>query len=152
MEPADIRDATSLFRDLPDPELEFLASVASELNFPAESYLFTQDGEADQLFVVLRGLVGLELPASGREPIVILSIGPSELLGISWMVPPYRWALSARAFQDTTVLALDAAAIRDRAEEDKELKLVVLELVTREAAKRLHATRVQLLDLYEHRS
>ena len=151
MKPTDILAATSIFDYIPAGELHFLASVASEMTFPAESYLFKQDEEADHVFVVVSGLVGLELPASGREPIPVLSIGPSELLGISWMVPPYRWALSARAFQSTDVIAFDAAAIRERAERDKELKLLVLELVTREAAKRLQATRVQLLDLYEKR-
>lgn len=151
MESADLLSAVALFDEVPPHQVEFLASVAVRKSFPTESYLFKQDEPADEAYVVTKGLVGLELPASGLEPIPVLSIGPTELLGISWMIPPYRWALSARAFQETSVIAFDAKSIRDEAKVDSELKLLALELVVRETAQRLQATRVQLLDLYENR-
>jgi len=151
LESTELRSAVALLEEVPPHQLDFLASVAVEETFPAESYLFHQDEPADKVFIVKRGLVGLEHPASGREPIAVLSIGPSELLGISWMIPPYRWALSARAFQKTSVIVFDAESIRARAETDDQLKLRLLELVMRQAAKRLQATRVQLIDLYELR-
>ncbi|MGI9584025.1 MAG: cyclic nucleotide-binding domain-containing protein [Acidimicrobiia bacterium] len=147
----DLRRRAAILEEFPENELGFLASIAEERSFEPGELLFRENRDADEFYIVEEGLVGLELATPGVEPIVILSIGPSEVAGISWMIPPYRWALSARAIRDTHVIAIDGRRLREQCEADDQLKLWVLQIVALEASKRLHATRVQLLDMYEVR-
>jgi CRP-like cAMP-binding protein len=149
MTPNDLRERAALLGDLPDYELDLLLPAVSEKTFAAHALLFREDQPADEFFIVESGLVALELGTGRREPITLLTVGPSELVGVSWMFPPYRWALTARALQETQVLSFDAVELRQRCEEDAGLRLWITQMVAAEATKRLQATRVQLLDLYD---
>jgi CRP-like cAMP-binding protein len=147
----ELREKAELLESLSDEHLSLLASIVDEVAYPASEVLFREDQPADKFFIVEKGLVGLELGTPGIEPIVILSLGPTELVGVSWMFPPYKWKWTARAIRDSQLLAFDAVRVRARCEEDPELKLWILQMVADQAVRRLHSTRVQLLDLYESR-
>lgn len=151
MDVDELRDKAELLASLSDEQLGVLASVVAEGTFPASEVLFREDQPADEFFIVEKGLVSLELVTPGIEPMVILSLGPTELVGISWMFPPYKWQWTARAIKDSELLVFDAVGVRAQCEEDAELKLLVLQMVADQAVKRLHTTRVQLMDLYESR-
>ncbi len=147
----ELREKAELLELLSDEHLSLLASIVDEVAYPASEVLFREDQPADKFFIVEKGLVGLELDTPGIEPMVILSLGPTELVGVSWMFPPYKWKWTARAIRDSQLLAFDAVRVRARCEEDPELKLWILQMVADQAVRRLHSTRVQLLDLYESR-
>jgi CRP-like cAMP-binding protein len=151
MKAAELRDRAELLEALSKKHLSLLASVAEEASYPASEVIFREDQSADEFYIIEKGLVGLELATPGLEPLVILSLGPNELLGISWMFPPYRWQWTARAITSSQLLVFDAAQVRRWCEEDSDLKLWVLQMVAAQAVKRLHTTRVQLMDLYEAR-
>ncbi len=133
---------------LPDPARRALAATASERSYQAGDTLFESDAEASEFFIVRSGLVALEMPAPGREPLIVETLGPGELVGISWVFEPYRWNWRAFAWSDVTAVAFDAPAVRDAAHQDPALRVALLELVAREAVSRLHATRVRLMDVY----
>ena len=147
----ELREKAELLELLSDEHLSLLASIVDEVACPASEVLFREDQPADKFFIVEKGLVGLELDTPGIEPMVILSLGPTELVGVSWMFSPYKWKWTARAIRDSQLLAFDAVRVRARCEEDPELKLWILQMVADQAVRRLHSTRVQLLDLYESR-
>ena len=147
----ELREKAELLELLSDEHLSLLASIVDEVAYPASEVLFREDQPADKFFIVEKGLVGLELDTPGIEPMVILSLGPTELVGVSWMFSPYKWKWTARAIRDSQLLAFDAVRVRARCEEDPELKLWILQMVADQAVRRLHSTRVQLLDLYESR-
>ena len=96
--------------------------------------------EADEFFVIRSGIVGLEMPAHGAQPLVLETLGPGELLGVSWAFPPYRWNWRAVAQSDVEAVAFDASAVRDVAKEDQALRMALLEAVASESIDRLHAT------------
>ena len=151
MDVDELRDKAELLASLSDEQLGVLTPVVGEVTYPASEFLFREDQTADEFFIVEKGLVSLELITPGIEPMVIVSLGPSELVGISWMFPPYKWKWTARAIKDSQLLVFDAVGVRAQCEEDPELELVVLQMVADQAVKRLHSTRVQLMDLYESR-
>lgn len=140
---------SALLAHLAEEELEFLGSVATERSFMVDDVLFDEDDEADTFYIVRSGRIGLELTSAMRRPIVIQTMGPGDLVGLSWFVPPYRWSWRARALDATDVLAFDAASVRQRCEEDAHLALEVLKIVAQQAVRRLHSSRTQMLDLYE---
>lgn len=148
-EQADLRGLHPSFNELPDSSLDFLADVGTERRYESGALIFEADGTADEFFVIRAGLVALQMTTPGREPLVVETLGPGELLGVSWAFPPFRWNWTAIARGDVDVLAFDAGTIHDAAHEDPMLRAALLEAVASEAVDRLHATRMRLLDIYQ---
>jgi len=140
---------TELLSHLTDEEIEFLESVAIESEYEEGDVLFEEDSEAARFHIVISGKVGLELVSPRRRPIVIQTLGRGDLVGLSWFFPPHTWSWRARAMDVTKTLNFDAAAVRAKCAEDRNLSEQILRMVAGEAVDRLHATRTQLLDLYE---
>lgn len=145
---ASLTDISGMLRDLTADGLEFMESVATEVEFNTGSLIFDEDERADSFYIVATGRAGLEVAMPAREPVLVETLGPGELLGVSWLFPPHRWAWAARALERTTVVAFEAGAVVDRCEEDLDLALHVYRTVAEEAVRRLHATRIRLLDPY----
>ncbi|MCZ7631276.1 MAG: cyclic nucleotide-binding domain-containing protein [Microthrixaceae bacterium] len=57
--------------------------------------VFSEGGTADALYVVLSGTIQLGVNQRERD-LAVASVGPGELLGWSWLVPPHRWGLRRR--------------------------------------------------------
>ena len=70
---------------------------------------------------IRHGKVALEIVAPGRAPIVFATLGEGEIVGASWLVPPYRWTFDARAVELTRAIGIDAACLRDKCEADHHL-------------------------------
>lgn len=144
----DLRPVSPLLRELKPEGLEFLQSVATEIAFASGAMIFEEDDPAETFYLITTGKAGLEVRFPARDPMLVETIGPGELLGVSWLFPPARWNWGARALEATTTIAFDATAVSSRCETDKDLALHVYRTVAAEALRRLHATRVRLLDLY----
>lgn len=74
--------------------------------------LFTQDTPATGCWLIHRGRVVIETLMPGRGPVPIETLGPNELVGWSWFVPPYRWQFSAVALTEVTATELDTDLMR----------------------------------------
>lgn len=91
-----------------------------------------------------RGILG----ASDRRVVTVQTVGPGEVLGWSWLVPPYRWQFDCRAADAVRGLTFDAEWLRERCEQDHELGYLLLKQLVIVIASRLAATRLQFRDLY----
>jgi CRP/FNR family cyclic AMP-dependent transcriptional regulator len=143
-----LRRASRLLSMLNGPEFEIFASFAEPVSFAEGKVLFAEDAPADRFYIVDRGRVGLELTTPGKQPIVLQTLGSGELVGISWMFPPYRWSWRARALIASDTYGFDAPAVRAAIAANPELGYRLAAAVAEEAIKRLHGARLQLLDLY----
>jgi CRP/FNR family transcriptional regulator, cyclic AMP receptor protein len=147
----EMRAGSALLRAVEEADLGFLETVSVEVKLARGQVLFEEGGRADTFYIVAEGTVGLELTSPGKEPVVIQTLGKGDLVGVSWLFEPHRWEWRARALADTILAACDAAAVRRRCTEDRDLAYRVLGVVARVLAERLHRTRIQLLDLYAGR-
>lgn len=145
---ASLRETANLLDGMSVDGLEFLESAAREEHFPKGALIFDDDEKATSFYLIATGRVGLEVAMPARDAVLLETLGPGELLGVSWLFPPYRWNWKARALAATDVLAFDAEAVRLQCKKDLDLALHVYETVAGESIRRLHATRVRLLDLY----
>jgi CRP/FNR family cyclic AMP-dependent transcriptional regulator len=136
------------FAGLDDRHLQLLVGCASNLRFDTGELLLRQGEEANRFYLIRSGTVRLEIYSMQREPIAIQTVGDGDILGWSWLVPPYRWSLDARALELTRAVALDGACLRTKCEEDHDLGYELHKRFAVIMAQRLGATRVQLLDLY----
>lgn len=144
-----VHKTNRLLADLSTGELALLESVSREVEAPDGFVLFEEGDVADSFYIVTEGKVALEMTSPGKHPMVIETLGPGDLVGVSWMFPPYRWNWRARTVGDTALVAFDAAEVRRHCEENHNLALKVTQVVSAEVAKRLQSTRIRLLDLYQ---
>jgi CRP-like cAMP-binding protein len=134
--------------DLPAGTVGLLARLGRERAFDPDDRLFTMDAPADTFHIVVSGLVAIEVVGPGSEPVVIETIGPGDLVGISWLLPPHRWVFTARAIEPTETVAIDAVELRRRCDEDPVLGYHLHRRVAGVIHHRLMATRLRVLDLY----
>jgi hypothetical protein len=74
--------------------------------------------------------------------------GEGEMIGLSWLIPPYRWRYDAKALELVRAIALDATCLRNKCEADHHLGYELMKRFVPVMVDRLHTTRLQLLDVY----
>lgn len=137
-----------LLDTLPQLQRERLFSLADERDFRADSRLFDEGGVADRFWLIRSGEVALDVYVPGRRAQVVETLGPRQQLGWSWIFPPYRWHLGARALGPVRTWEFDAREVRELCEADPKLGYALMLRCAAMIADRLQATRVRLLDLY----
>jgi CRP-like cAMP-binding protein len=136
------------FQGLEPRFVELLVSCASNTRFEAGTYIIREAEEAKRFYIIRQGRVALEMMAPGRRPLMIQTLGEGDVLGWSWLIPPYRWYFSARAVELTRAFAFDAECLRNKCEQDHDLGYELLKRFSAILVDRLQATRLQLFDLY----
>lgn len=131
----------------PEP-LAVIAECAAPARVAARMFVFREGGEANRFYLIEKGKVALKVFAPERGAITIQTIGAGDVLGWSWLFPPYRWHFDARALEDTTMVAFDGKCLRAKMEEDHDLGYELMRRFAQIIVQRLQATRLQLLDLY----
>ncbi len=136
------------FRGMKEEHIRLFAGCAAHVRFEAGAFLFREGDPADRFFLLRHGRVALEVQVPGRGPTVIQTLGEGDVVGWSWMVPPYRWTFDGRAVELVRAWSFDAVCIRGKAEQDPSLGYELLKRLLPVVVERLQATRLQLLDVY----
>jgi CRP-like cAMP-binding protein len=136
------------FRELPPADLRLVVGCAANVRFASGDYVIRAGEEANAFFLLREGTVALEVTPPGRPPIVIQTIGAGEVLGWSWLVPPYHWNFDGVATGPVRAIALDGRCLRAKCDADPALGYELLKRCAVIMEQRLQATRMQLLDLY----
>ena len=140
--------AHPFFSGLKPEYFQLIVGCASNVRFESDHYIFREGDEANIFYLVRHGRVALETFAPNQKPMVLQTVNDGEMLGWSWLVPPYRWSNSARAVQPVRAIALDGKCLRDKCEHDNAMGYELMKRVVRVIGTRLEATRIQMLDVY----
>ncbi|ACB94157.1 Crp/Fnr family transcriptional regulator [Beijerinckia indica] len=127
---------------------ELVTGCARNHRFEAGHYLFREGEPANEFFLIRHGKVALEIVAPGQNPIVFATLGDGEIVGVSWLIPPYQWTFDARAVELTQAIGVDAACLRGKCEADHHFGYEMMKLFLPLLVQRLQATRLQILDIY----
>lgn len=133
---------------LAETHLSLIVGCASNVVFKPGEFLFREGEEANAFYFIRSGKVVVETFIPQKGPIAIQTREGGEILGWSWLVPPYRWRFDARAVELTRAIALDGKCLRGKCEEDHDLGYEIMQRFALVIAERLEATRLQLLDVY----
>jgi CRP/FNR family cyclic AMP-dependent transcriptional regulator len=136
------------FAGLNADAMRLIAGCASNVHFAEGEFLFEEGHEANQFWVIRRGRVAMQMESPGQGAIVTDTMDEGEVVGWSWLVPPYRFFADGRAVTPVSATALDGACLRGKCEADPELGYQLLKRVTSVMYQRLQSTRIRLLDLY----
>lgn len=149
MSTRDLLAGVALFAGASEDDLDRVAAWTEEARFTAGDVLLRAGEPADRLYVLVEGRVALSVHAPGRGDLVVETLGPGDVVGVSWALPYERWDLDARALTDVATLAVDAAPLRSVMDAEDPLGRVVRLGITGLLGERLHATRLRLVDLYQ---
>jgi len=141
--------AHPFFADFPGAHLETVVGCASNVRFGAHEYVFHEGEEANKFYLIREGKVALQIFSERRGSLNILTLGAGDILGWSWLFPPYRWKFSAKTIEATRAFAMDGQCLRDKAEEDHDLGYELLKRFSHVFETRLETMRLQVANVYE---
>ena len=145
MKPEAIAIDHPFLKDLSAAHLEILAESALPAHFDAGELIF-RDGEmANRFYLIRQGKVVLESRAKNGDAVSIQAIGAGEVLGWSWIFPPYYWTMDARAVEPTEAIFFYGTRLREEIEHNHELGYELMKRVAEVVIGRLQATRRELL-------
>lgn len=136
------------FAGLDESVIALLAGCAVNAHFRPGQHLFHEGEPADTFYVVRHGRISLEVHSPAGPSVVVDSAHADDVVGWSWLVPPYRWLFDARATEETSAIAFDGACLRGKCEADPAIGYALLQRVVQVMSARLQSARVRLLDLY----
>lgn len=135
-------------KDLPGEYLALLTGCAANVRFEAGAYVFREGEEANNFYLLRAGKVAIQIRAGARGPVTLQTMGEGDVLGWSWLIPPYRWRFDAQALEPTRAVALDGKCLRGKCEENHDLGYELLKRFSALVARQLEVTRLRLLDVY----
>jgi CRP-like cAMP-binding protein len=135
------------FAGLDADTLDLLAGCATNVHVAPGEFLFHEGGPAETFYVVRHGRISLQM-RTPTEDVVLDTAQDGDVVGWSWLVPPYLWTFDAQATEETSAIAFDGLCLRRKCEQDPAVGYALLQRVVQVMASRLHSARVRLLDLY----
>jgi CRP/FNR family cyclic AMP-dependent transcriptional regulator len=129
-------------------QLALLTGCAMATHFKQGQTVLREGEFANRFYLIEAGKVVLESVAGASEPAMIGTIGSGDLLGWSWMFPPYTWQFTARAIEPTTAIFFYGTILREHCENDHSLGYHLLKRMSAVMVKRLQAARRQMLALH----
>jgi CRP-like cAMP-binding protein len=132
-------------RGMPPVCLDALAAEATDVTFPAGHRIFEEGGYAGRFWLIQSGRVALDMQVPGEGPVVIDTIGMGDVLGWSWLFPPYRWAFGAVCPVPVEAFEFNAPALRAGCVTDPVVGYELTRRLIRVLAGRLQSTRLKLV-------
>ncbi|MEA3501338.1 MAG: cyclic nucleotide-binding domain-containing protein [Actinomycetota bacterium] len=121
---------------------------AAFISFEPGEKIVREGKDTDACFFIDDGDAALELYIRGAESRTILTVHAGDIVGWSWLFPPYRGAFDAIALTHVTALRVDAALLREAMEMDKAFGYEMMKRFCDVIVTRISASRVQLADVY----
>lgn len=129
-----------------EQHLRLLADCAIRTHFEAEKIIFREGETANRFYLIEQGEVVLEA-ASGENPAVAIeTLRDGELLGWSWLFPPYVWHFTARTSAPTAAIFFYGTVLRESCEKDPTLGFELFKRMSEVMTRRLQNARNQFLE------
>jgi CRP-like cAMP-binding protein len=125
-----------------------LTDCAIGTHFETGQIIFREGETANRFYLIETGKVVLESSGHADEPLAIDVIAEGDLLGWSWLFPPFVWHFSARAAEPTNAIFFYGTVLREYCEKDHALGYELLRRMSEVMTRRLQAARIELLKVY----
>jgi CRP-like cAMP-binding protein len=126
-----------------------LMEAAMFKRFEEDECLFKEGEPANRFYLICQGKIALESRGEGDGAPLVQYVGEGEVVGWSWLFPPYYWHFSARAVAPTNAVFFYGTRLREECEEDPVFGYEVMKRVAAIVIQRLQVVRVQLLQAQE---
>ena len=129
-------------------QLVLLADCAVSVRYRPGEIILREGDHADRVYLIETGKVILESGKGYGKPVVVDTIGAGDLLGWSWMFPPYAWQFTARAAEPTRAIFFTGPVLREYCERDHSLGYQLLKRLTVVMNRRMQNARRKMLDVH----
>ncbi|WP_406230341.1 Crp/Fnr family transcriptional regulator [Nocardia sp. NBC_01009] len=131
-------------------DLSTLAQAGRDVSFPAGHRIIVEGQVAQRCWLIRDGRILLNAQVAGQGEVVVQTLGSGDLLGWSWLVPPYRWHFGAVTTEPVDAVEFDAETLAEFAAADPRFGHALTLTLFEALLDRLQATRARLLDLYRN--
>ena len=125
--------------------VKILTDSSMYAQFEPGEVIFREGDPANRFFLIHTGEVELEADREGKGLISIQKLGPGDVLGWSWLFPPYYWHFNARALQRTTATFYYGTRLREQCEQNHDFGFEMMKRFSEVLLERLQSTRRKLL-------
>jgi CRP/FNR family transcriptional regulator, cyclic AMP receptor protein len=129
-------------------QLALLTDCAMASHFKPGQVIMREGENANRFYLIESGKVVLESGEDFGEPVIVEMIGAGNLLGWSWMFPPYVWHFTARAVEATEAIFFYGTILREYCERDNSLGYELFKRMSPVMLRRLQAARKKMLSLH----
>ena len=131
-------------------QLALLTDCAIAVHFKKGQIIFREGEMANRFYLIESGKVVLESTVGHGDPVLVDTIGAGDLLGWSWMFPPYVWHFTARAAESTNAIFFYGTILREYCERDHSLGYELFKRMSTVMVKRLQGARENMLAFHAH--
>jgi CRP/FNR family cyclic AMP-dependent transcriptional regulator len=137
--------AHPFFIGMSSAHIRLLADCAMRSQFSVGQVIFRKGETANRFYLIERGKVALE-SSTGDEVVRIDEVGSGDLLGWSWIFPPYVWHFDARPIEPTTAIFFYGTILREYCEADPALGYELFKRMSEVMMRRLQKARARLIE------
>lgn len=139
----------AFFKHLKEDAIKFIAGCGSNVVFQPGEVIAHTGESADHFYLIREGKIAIQIYAPEKGAITVQTVGSDDILGWSWLFPPYQWSFDLKVIEKTRAIAMDGKCLREKCESDHELGFQLMKKFSYVMVKRLEATRMQILDIYQ---
>jgi CRP-like cAMP-binding protein len=132
--------------------LALLTDCAIPVHFKKGQTILRKDEFANRFYLIESGKVVLECGEGFGDPVIVETIGAGDLVGWSWMFPPYVWHFTARAVEPTEAIFFYGTILREYCERDHSLGYELFKRISPIMLRRLLAAREKMLSLHARKA
>ena len=140
-----ITDTHPFLRNLSRQQLDTVLKGAVISEFEPREIVLREGDYADKIFLVHEGAIHIECHAPERD-VIVETLRSGDVLGWSWLFPPFSSHFQARAAERTITLQLDGAHLLIECENDDRLGNLMMKRIAQILIHRLQSTRKRLID------
>jgi CRP-like cAMP-binding protein len=136
------------FKEIPASYQSLIAGCGKNVRFDPGQMIAKTGDPANAFFALRHGRVAVELHSAERGPLILQTLEAGDIVGWSWLFPPYQWKFDVRAVEQVRAISFDGACLRDKCERDCAMGYEFMKRFAAVFMQRLEAARLQLLDVY----
>ncbi|HZB07835.1 MAG TPA: Crp/Fnr family transcriptional regulator [Rubrobacter sp.] len=133
----------SLFRGMPTRELERLAPLLHERNFPARASVLTAEQPGEAIYLIIEGSVKIHLLTPEGTEVILAVLGPGEIVGEMSLADSLGRSANVTTLEESAMLWMDRRTFRSGAESSTVLGGNLADVLSR----RLRLANAHLLSL-----
>ena len=126
-------------------QLALLTDCAIAVHFKPGDVILHEGEVANRFYLIESGRIVLEADRDPGDRIILETVGPGELLGWSWLFPPYTWQFTARAVEPTDAIFFYGTILREYCERDHSLGYELFKRMGAIMIKRLQSARRRMV-------
>jgi CRP-like cAMP-binding protein len=132
---------------LPDAQVASVSDCGAFRQFDPGEFLLLEGQAQGKLFLIREGTVAIEAATPGGPPVIIETVGPGDVLGVSWLTPANNH-FDCRARDRVLTFAVDLRCLRTKMEGDASLGYALASRLLDLTYDRLSRLRLSRMDLY----